>query len=301
MNQITETPGRLPGFTPCYWGSANQWECDENDHLNVRFYAHKINQATALMVSHISDATPANVLSAIRHQHIRFIAESRAATPLRVDCGVAGHGSGLLDIVSLMHDNLSGTVLAAFRTTLDMSPWQVDDRPDELVDAPDLARPRGLDPAALPEPPSSWERARDMGYRIVGRGVISGEECDEAGRLLPHAYVGRVSDGMPNLWAFLNPPGDQSARTAGELGGAALEQRLSIRHPLARDAVFTQLSGVRSLGRKTQHMAHLLYDESRGHVSAAMEAVGVAIDLNTRRAVPISEERRQHLEALLLR
>ena len=26
------------GLEPCFWGSVNTWECDENDHQNVRFF-----------------------------------------------------------------------------------------------------------------------------------------------------------------------------------------------------------------------------------------------------------------------
>ena len=31
-------------LVPCYRGCVNAWECDENDHLNVRFYLSKANQ-----------------------------------------------------------------------------------------------------------------------------------------------------------------------------------------------------------------------------------------------------------------
>jgi acyl-CoA thioesterase FadM len=58
---------------------------------------------------------------------------------------------------------------------------------------------------------------------------------------------------------------------------------------------------VRSLGNKTQHMSHLIYDHVRDAFAASADAVGVAMDLSTRRAVPISAERRARLEPLLLR
>lgn len=297
--KIQENPGLLTEMTPCYWGSVNQWECDENNHLNVRFYAHKMNQAVQLLVSRMSDTRPADVLRAIRWQHIRFISESRAATPLRVDCGVIGHHEDHLEVLSLMHDNVTGRLLAAFVTGLAADGWNIDSARHGSVDVPDSANPRGIDPTALPEPPADLAQAQTAGYRIVGRGMILPEECDSSGWLLPHAYVGRISDGMPNLWALLNPP-DDPVPANGALGGAALEQRLIIVNPLQLDSVCTQLSGVRGLGNKTQHMAHLLYDEDRDRVAAVVEAVGVAMDLTTRRAVPISEERRRHLQGLLL-
>jgi len=300
VTNMADLPGAQTGLTPCHWGSVNQWECDENDHLNVRFYAQKVNQALAIMVSQISDVAAADVGPAIRSQHVRFLRESRVATPLRVDCGVIETGPASLKVLSLMHDNVTGELLAGVQTRLAIT---VDTPQSEAkpVSVPEPAQPRGIDPADLPVPPADRDAALAAGFRVVGRGVIGAEECNAGGLLQPHHYVGRISDGMPNLWAFVNPPGEQSARASGALGGASLEQRLEILAPLEAGTVFTQLSGVRALGGKTQHMSHVLYDETRGRVAATMEAVGVAMDLTTRRAVAISDERRAHLEGLLLR
>jgi acyl-CoA thioester hydrolase len=288
-------PGRRPEFTPCFWGSVNQWECDENDHLNVRFYAHKINQAIRIFAS----ATEAGVSPAqrIRAQHIRFLKESRVATPLRIDCGCVRHDGGTLEVLALMHHNVTGEVLATFVTTLEIPALPAP--AGESVEVPDFARPRGI-PAELPALPRSRETAFEMGYQVVGRGVVGRDECDESGVALPHVYIGRISDGMPNLWAIMNAEEDRAAREQGALGGAALEQRLEILEPLRSGSIFTHLSGVRALGSKTQQMSHLLYNED-GRLAARAEAVGVAMDLTTRKAVPISEQRRERLEPLLLR
>lgn len=293
-------PGQLPDLTPCYWGSVNQWECDENDHLNVRFYAHKINQAIQILAASLGAASPAAVLPRVRAQHIRFLRESRVATPLRVDCGVVRRDAQFVLLLSLMHHNVSGEVLASFLTTIDAAGWPSAGAQPAATEVPDFAQPRGIVPGALP-PPQSREAALQAGYRVVGRGIIEHEECDQAGVLLPHVYIGRISDGMPNLWAFVNADEERAAREQGSLGGAALEQRLAVLQPLRAGAVFTQLSGVRAMGSKTQNMSHLIYDEDSGCFAATAEAVGVAMDLTTRKAVPISAERRSRLEPLLLR
>jgi acyl-CoA thioester hydrolase len=290
------------GLDPGFWGSVNTWECDENDHLNVRFYAHKINQAMqAWLVAQGADASlAARALPAIRTQHIRFLREARAATPLRVDCGLLARHAGALTLLSLMHNNATNEVLAAFQTRMEF---------DELprvaaaatVSPPDFACPRGIDPATAGAAPDSLQDAVDGGYQIVGRGVIGVDECDAGGLALPHAYIGRVSDGMPNLWAFINSTEDRDARAAGELGGAALEYRLIIHEPLRAGDVYTHLSGIRALASKTQTMAHALINARTGRCAASATAVGVAMDLQTRKAVPISDHRRARLEQLLLK
>src|SRR6056297_1369906 len=146
-----------------------------------------------------------------------------------------------------MHHNISGEPLANFLTSLDLKGA---DRftPEVALAVPEFAQPRGLNPDELPPPPAGVEQALAMGFRIVGRGVIERDECDDAGILLPHIYIGRISDGMPNLWAFMNGEQERSERESGALGGAALEQRLTVHQALVQGTVFTQLSGVRALG-----------------------------------------------------
>jgi len=286
----------------CFWGSVNRWECDENDHLNVRFYAQKMNQALQVFLLQrnlVPDAEPDAALQRIRVQHIRFLREARIATPLRIDCGIARTGEAELDILQLMVDNVTDIPVAAFVTTVDTNGWQIGQEAE--VPVPVEAAPRGLDPASSHSVPSSREEAAALGFQIVGAGIIGPEECAAAGFFLPHNYIGRVSDGMPNLWAFLNSDADSQARQSGAQGGAALEYRLRIHAPLRHGSIFCHLSGIRSLGSKTQNMAHVVIDETAGRCAATAEAVGVAMDLATRRAVPISEERRQRLERLMIR
>ena len=68
-----------------YRGSVNRWECDENDHLNVRFCEHKLYQVllSGLLANGCVDSEEVPSLPAkIARQHIRFQAESRIAAPL---------------------------------------------------------------------------------------------------------------------------------------------------------------------------------------------------------------------------
>jgi acyl-CoA thioester hydrolase len=295
-----ECPGRLPGMVPCFWGSVNQWECDENDHLNVRYYAHKTHQAIQILLAQRGgwpERAPAAPVAAL---HVRFLRESRSATPLRIDCAPIRAADGSELVLAIMHHNVTGDPLAAFQVHL-RGPIPVAGGATATLEIPEFAAPRGIDPGAMLAPPPSLEAALAIGFRVVGRGVIAADECNADGELLPHAYIGRISDGMPNLWAFLSAEADRSARGSGALGGAALEQRVRVHRPLGRGAVFSQLSGLRALGNKTQHMAHLLYDHASGEIAASIEAVGVAMDLGTRRAVPIAPERRGRLTPLLLR
>jgi len=283
---------------PCYYGSVNRWECDENDHLNVRFFAQKVHQAVDIFTREVAGevAEPVRITA----QHIRFVAEARMATPLRVDCGLLSVGDTGWDVLALMVNHQSGTPVAGFVSRVERC-GLADVPPPATVEAPDWAVPRGIDPDNPFPPPADLESAFRMGFQTMGRGVIGTEECDAAGRLNPHACIGRISDGMPNLWAFTADEGTAAARGSGSHGGAALEYRLTVHRPLAAGDVFRHVSGIRAIGNKTQHMVHLLWNETRSELAATAEAIGVAMDLSTRRAIPVSAARRRVLETLLLR
>jgi len=281
-------------FETCYIGSVNRWECDENDHLNVRFYAQKINQAVAVFIES-AGIRPDEVR--ITGQHIRFVQEARIATPLAVDCALLGATEGGWEILALMRQNLTDAPVAGFITRVEGASLPA---AAGSVSAPDWAAPRGLDPADPYPRPESIESV-STGFHRMGRGRIAAAECDDAGMALPEIYIGRISDGMPNLWAFTTDALEVEQRLGGELGGAALEYRFDIIRPLTRGDTFSHLSGIRDIGRKTQHMVHLLIAEQRGEIAVCAEAIGVGMDLKTRKAVPISDARRAQLETLRVR
>lgn len=280
----------------CFYGSVNRWECDENDHLNVRFYAQKVNQAVKVFL-HEMDVIDARI--EIISQHIRFVQEALIATPIRVDCALQAVGEGWWELMCLMRHNLTDAPIAGFITRVAGS--HLPDVTDHSLEkSPDWALPRGLDPDASFPLPASSSAALEQGFVTMGRGVIGPAECDARGVVLPETYIGRISDGMPNLWAFTSEPTDLAARQSGALGGAALEYHLDVIQPLADGDVYRHLSGIRGIGNKTQHMVHLIINENRDEIAVRAEAIGVGMDLETRRAVPISRERRIQLERLLL-
>ena len=277
-----------------YLGSVNRWECDENDHLNVRFFADKMNQAARGWLGRATGTAP--VPQNITRQHIRFLAEARIATPLRVDCGLLTLAPGYCEVLSLMVHNLTEAPLAAF-TSRFTGHFELS---SSLVTAPGWAEARGLDPDtpfAWPETPDALEQ---LGFRTMGLGLVSESECSE-GHLRPEHFIGRISDGMPNLWGLTAGDSATAAGGVGELGGAVLEYRLDVLAPPQAGDVFRQLSGIRAVANKTQHMVHAIVNETRGEIAARAEAIGVAMDLETRRAVPIDAPRRAALERLMVR
>lgn len=280
---------------PCYYGSVNRWECDENDHLNVRFYAEKMNQAVAIFLRERQVGT-----CRVAGQHIRFVQEARVATPLRIDCAPVSVADDRFELLAVMRQNLTDEPVAAFVSTVVVESGPAI-APGEVGLLPEWAAPRGIDPADPYGVPVDIAQAEEVGFRTMGRGVIGEAECDASGELLRHHYIGRISDGMPNLWGFETADAEERRQVDGELGGAVVEYRLLYEAPLKGGDVFRQFSGIRALGDKTQHMVHLIFNESAGGVLAlSAEAIGVAMNLDSRRAVPISDYRRAQMAGLML-
>lgn len=283
-------------------GSVNRWECDENDHMNVRFFAHKINQAIQLYLLDLGvvpDRSSTSVLQRIRMQHIRFLREARMATPLLVECAVCGQQPGELDVLTRMLNYANGELLTTFRTRLDAGDWR--EPKCASVAIPAEAAGRGIDPDAMFDCPATADDAAAIGFAPVGHGVIGMDECDAAGCMLPHNYIGRISDDVPNLLANLSSAEELRELNGGETGSVAIEYCLRLHSGLRAGDAFTHLGGIRALGNKTRHIVHALIEPFSGRLAARAEVIGVNMDLATRKAVPISAESQRLLTDKLLR
>ncbi|MDE3117066.1 MAG: thioesterase family protein, partial [Pseudomonadota bacterium] len=129
------------------------------------------------------------------------------------------------------------------------------------------------------------------------RGVVRPWECDEDGEMLPRFFMARVSDAIPNL---LVQTSGHNRGAGGNQGGAALEYRFVYRkRPRAGDIV-TVMSGLKAVGAKTYIWAHWLFDGETGEALASAEAVAVAMDLTTRKAIALPDEFRARLETLVV-
>ena len=154
---------------PCYYGSVNRWECDENDHLNVRFYAQKVHQALIAFTREVAAEQSRSVR--VTGQHIRFVAEARIATPLRVDCALLAAADAECEVLALMVNQQNEAPVAGFVARLGLRASELRTEPAG-VQVPDWAAPRGLDPASPYPPPDDLQGAFAAGFKTMGRGVI---------------------------------------------------------------------------------------------------------------------------------
>jgi acyl-CoA thioester hydrolase len=288
---------------PSYRGSVNAWECDENDHLNVRFFLAKVDQGLPFALDGLG-LQEEGTRPRIRAQHVRFLREARMATPLTAYTGLAAGPA--VTLYSELRHTQTAEVMAAVLTEVDFV--AADGRPRALslpfgaprCEVPEHGAPRGIGIGAASLRPEHGAVA-DLGFVEIGRGSVAPWECDLHGELEPFQYVGRISDSVVNLMAHFQTDEELSRRSRGEEGGALVELRIVYHAPLHAGDLFTIHSGMAAVGRKTQHIVHLFFDERSRACVASAEGIAVAMDLRTRRALELTEERRQRIEARLLR
>jgi acyl-CoA thioester hydrolase len=145
-------------------------------------------------------------------------------------------------------------------------------------------------------PAPTLAEAESLGLMTTFRGAVLPEHCDAHGYMLTRHYMGRVSDAIPNLIAQTR--GED--RSTGTTGGAALEYRFVYRMPAGEGDLLILKSGLRSVSSKTYIWCHWLFDAQSGECFATAEAVAVAMDLTTRKAIEIPSAMRAQLESLVV-
>lgn len=280
----------------CYQGSVNRWECDENDHLNVRFFMEKSMQTLYLGLTDLGLIKPGQQINRkIRSQHMRFVAEARAAAPISGFIGLLEtHKNHILVLTELRHGKTKRVLMTVVHNlALPAAIGNI-----ETVDLPTHARNRGLPDAVSPYSKLQLDEARKRGFIIAGRGVVQRSEC-ENGELAWHQYMGRVSDSVPNFWAQIAPPDDQNSEAARQ-GRVVLEYRMDCSGILRQGERFVIVMGLDEVGQKTQKLVHLIFNLETQSCVVSCLAVNIMINLATRKAEEPPARHGQQMRAHLL-
>ena len=269
-----------------YRGSVNRWECDENDHLNVRFCEEKLWQTLVggLLELDLISATEVDDLPArITCQHLRFQQESRIATPISGFVSLLPTAvSKEFNVLAQLRHSVSGEPLCSALVAISgLAHGEATVSEDEITHG----LPRGID-ADSPYHVLNLVSALEKGFVVTGRGVIQPDECTNSGCLLPYNYMARTSDSMPNLWSHL--AGDE--RVTDSEGGAVVEFRRHYHQPLREHQTLVVVSGLLDAQGKIQRFGHLLFDARTQQCYASAQAVAVRMDLQARKAIALSEE-----------
>ena len=277
-----------------YRGSVNSWECDENNHLNVRFCEQKLWQtlSAGLISSGLLRADEVDsLMSRTTRQHSRFQNESRLSAPLSGYFGFLQHDE--FNVVAELRSDATGEVAcSALYKIADLSiggslALELESR-QSLIHV----LPRGI-VQDLSFAQLSMPQALAKGFRPIGQGIIQADECSGSGLLMLHNYMGRISDSMPHLWRNF----EDNAEPDPNEGGAVLEFRKRFYDPLAVSDRYVVVSGMIDVAPKVQQFGHLMFNVATQQCCLAAHAVAVRMDLVARKAKSLSVEEQSRLQA----
>ena len=289
-------------------GGVAQWECDAMGHLNVGFYVAKSMEALAGLAAELgmprAFAPSAEATLIVREQHIRFLKEARPGNPLSMTGGViAMEDDGARLLLVMRHQD--GELAAAFQTVVAHAtagegrafawPDRIRARAEALAaEVPERAQPRsiGLEPI---QTQALLARAKELGLRRTGLGVVAHADCDAFGRLRTEGFMARLSEAIPHLFAGRRP-GNAEGEPA-KVGGAAVEYRL-VHHAWPRAGDRLELrSGSAGGDARIRRLVHWMLDPETGRPWATAQAIAVSFDLATRKLITLSDEELARVEA----
>jgi len=271
-------------------------------HLNVGYYVAKAMEGLAGLAAELglgrAFAAEASATLIVREQYIRFRREARPNAPLAMTAAVLGMGESDARLLMVLRHG-SGELAACFQMVVEHAtaregrvfPWsdRVRTRADALRgEAPADGAPRSITLEPV-ETQASLARANALGLACTARGAVLSQHCDPFGRMRTEGFMQRLSDAtFPHLFARTGRP--EHDEGGANPGGAALEYRL-IHHawPRAGDRVELR-SGVGGGDAKFQRLFHWMLDPATGRPWATGTAISVALDLEARKIITMSDE-----------
>jgi acyl-CoA thioester hydrolase len=273
-----------------YRGAVNTWECDEMGHMNVQHYVAKISHAWAHLRSAIgmpaSTIREDKVTVAAVRDFIQYRREVHAGDALHMTARVIEVGDKTVRFGLELWRSDTGELSAKIESTGIF----FDLKTRKAGKLPPLARERALalrsprpDDRPPPTPDPRVAGASDDRLYETYRGSVNTWECDYLGHMNIQFYTSRFSDAGGHIFGAIGLPHD------GRIGTAAVQYDIQYRREVKAGAPLLLRSGLLGLGTKSMRFMHRLSDAATGEIYCTVEIVAVALDLATRKAVPISD------------
>lgn len=295
-------------------GAINTWECDEMGHMNVRFYVAKAWEGMAALADRIglphAFRRDHGAILLPRTQHIRFLREIRPGQPVFLRAGVTRVGEDEADIHQEMVHAGSGEIAAVLRTRIahlerwGAQPFAWPQRARAALNAlvqadPGTAPARSLDPDGplLADGEVSLALAQAHGVAAIGQGRFTPADGDINGRVRPEAFIGRISDSVPNLMAAWRASLGEAAGST-HTGAAVLEFRLAYRRWPQPGERWVLHSDIVEASPKTHQLVHWMLDPETGAPWVTGQAVAITFDLDRRKAIETPPDALAALRAL---
>lgn len=260
----------------------NAWECDENAHLNVQFYFARFETADAHF------RTLVGLPDALRPKarHVRYHAELAEGDLVRAESCIVTDGPLAPGVVHILYELTAGKVAATAWDSYDASAAETLTATARAADAATEIDPRLCGPRGLTDPVPgavSREALLEAGGFVSARGVIQPADSDADGHALDRALVGHFSDGASVVWEASGVT--KKVINSFGYGRVAVEMRLTRFDRFRAGDLVEQISGLVQINERTLWFRHHQFEARTGRLVTIGDAVGLAMDLTTRKAV----------------
>ena len=300
-----------------YRGNVNTWESDENGHLNVKFYSAKVGEGLGVLADEIGlgrdRLAGLGARLSVEEQHIRFLRELHPGATLYGRGGVVEANDDRLRIYIELVNGFTDEPSATFSLSICLrdNSGAVLPVPDEAlvftsanrVVIPKHGESRSIDlsqPSIVESNPPSLADTDSMSLTEIMRGTIQPHDCDPNGIMRTENYIGRISDGIANIARAFRVIDSGKDRSVTRYGGAVLEYWIRHHEPYRVGDIVVVRSGLKHVGGKANTLVHWMFNGATGQLMSSSEAVAITLDLEARRVVSIPEDRRAHLETLVV-
>lgn len=274
--------------------TANSWECDENDHINVQFYAARFDSAVRVFLVEAGWQVPHRVTRLIRYH-----AELRGGEPVHCTTAMVDLGRARLGLEHRLYASQRGNKGVLSATALDMLQGKFADQLEGLTvpAASEDALPRSGTLGGLPMPLYDAVQPLPVTFRgVIPPGAFgSTAESGNGPMLTDRHLVGMISDAATHAWAQAGA--DDAWLRARGWGRAAVQLRLNYGHrPTAGDVVRIH-TGLHARSDKTISYRHHVVNVMREELIAVADITSLMLNLETRRAMAWPHDKLANLDA----
>ena len=260
---------------PTFHTRVEAWECDHNQHWNVRQYMRVFRLAghVARDIAGAPTAMPFSQLS-------RFHRELVQTSPVEVRSAVLSDGplAGFLVHLLCSGGRLSATAIEGPALAVDPSCGLPFVRADQVA----AALPRGLEGGAhVPR-----TTGLPGGFKIIEHGLVQPRELDHLGWLTVDFLMSRIAAATNDRLSQLGFTPDFVRETG--ISRMGVESRVSILAPIPLGTRLRSVAGVVKAEGKNIVIRHGFFRNDGAEVAASDQSL-VTVDMSTRRSCPLPD------------
>jgi acyl-CoA thioester hydrolase len=290
------------GWLETYRGIVYRWQEDHNGHLTVAFYFAHLGDATLCALESLglglAYTRRRKQLCVTTDCYVRYVRELRVGDNLHIASGLIGVERDGLVLGHKLFNTESGEVC----TTVEERLRHVDSR-RRAPRAFTAAQRRAIEARRVEwDAPARERRPRPSGlegFHETSRDTVKPEELDVLGRVALTHFVHRFSGANGHATAVFGvTPGYMRTERRG-FSTFEFQMEFTNAELRAGDPLRTR-SALLHVGNSSMRLFHVMTNERTGERVAALEQLGVHLDMDARRPTPLPDSIRDRAKAILV-